>query len=43
MVEKLLEKPIELFRSGDIDGALAEIEGTIADHSDVPELHHMWA
>ena len=43
MVEALLEKPIELFREGDIDGALADLDAKIGAHADVPELHHMWA
>ena len=43
MVEALLEKPIELFREGDIDGALADIDEKLKSHADVPELHHMWA
>jgi hypothetical protein len=43
VVEHLLEKPIELFRNGDIDGALANLEETLASNADVPELHHMWA
>jgi len=43
MVEELLEKPIDLFRNGDIDGALADLEGKMGSHADVAELHHMWA
>lgn len=43
MVEDLLEKPIELFRNGDIDGALADLAEKLKTHSDVAELHHMWA
>lgn len=43
MVEALLEKPIELFREGDIDGALADLDEKLKSHADVPELHHMWA
>ena len=43
MVEALLEKPITLFRQGDIDGALAELQDTLASNGDVAELHHMWA
>ncbi|MFZ8906290.1 MAG: hypothetical protein ACO2Y2_02915 [Poseidonia sp.] len=43
MVEALLEKPIELFREGDIDGALADIDEKLKSNGDVPELHHMWA
>jgi len=43
MVEELMEKPIELFRNGNIDGALVELETSLATHPNVPELHHMWA
>ena len=43
MVEDLLEKPIDLFRNGDIDGALAELESKRNAHPNIPELHHMWA
>ncbi len=43
MVEELLEKPIALFRDGDIDGALADLDAKIANHADIPQLHHMWA
>ena len=43
MVEKLLEKPIALFREGNIDGALEELEAKISSNADVPQLHHMWA
>ena len=43
MVEELLEKPIALFRDGDIDGALADLDTKIANHADIPQLHHMWA
>ena len=43
MVEELLEKPIALFREGNIDGALEDLEVKISSHADVPQLHHMWA
>ena len=43
MVEELLEKPITLFREGNIDGALEDLEAKISSHADVPQLHHMWA
>ena len=43
MVEELLEKPIALFREGNIDGALEDLEAKISSHADVPQLHHMWA
>ena len=43
MVEKLLEKPIALFREGNIDGALEELEAKISSNADVPQLHHLWA
>jgi hypothetical protein len=43
MVEELLQTPIELFRNGDIDGALADLESKLQDNGDVAELHHMWA
>ncbi len=43
MVEELLEKPIALFREGDIDGALEDLQEKIAANADVPQLHHMWA
>ena len=43
MVEALLQKLIELFREGDIDGALADLDEKIKDNGDVAELHHMWA
>ena len=43
MVEALLEKPIGLFREGDIDGALADLEEKLQSNAEVAELHHMWA
>ena len=43
MVEELLENPIALFREGNIDGALEDLEAKISSHADVPQLHHMWA
>ncbi len=43
MVEALLEKPIALFREGDIDGAIADLTEKLQGHGDVAELHHMWA
>ena len=43
MVEELLEKPIALFREGNIDGALEDLDAKISSHADVPQLHHMWA
>ena len=43
MVEALLEKPIDLFREGDIDGALADLEEKLQSNAEVAELHHMWA
>ena len=43
MVEDLLEKPIALFREGNIDGALEDLEAKISSHADVPQLHHMWS
>ena len=43
MVEELLEKPIALFREGNIDGALEDLEAKLSSHADVPQLHHMWA
>jgi len=43
MSEELLQGPIEMFSNGDLDGALADLEGKIKDHAGVPELHHMWA
>ena len=43
MVEELLEKPITLFREGNIDGALEDLEAKMSSNADVPQLHHMWA
>ncbi len=43
MVEELLEKPIALFREGNIDGALEDLEAKMSSNADVPQLHHMWA
>jgi len=43
MVEELLEKPIALFREGNIDGALEDLQEKIKSNADVPQLHHMWA
>ena len=43
MVEELLEKPIALFREGNIDGALEDLETKMSSNADVPQLHHMWA
>ena len=43
MVEELLEKPIALFREGNIDGALEDLNEKIAANADVAQLHHMWA
>ena len=41
MVEELLQTPIELFRNGDIDGALADLDDKLQNHGDVAEQHHM--
>ena len=43
MSEELLATPIELFRNGDLDGALADLDSKIASNGDVAQLHHMWA
>ena len=43
MSQELLQGPIEMFSNGDLDGAIADLEGKIKDHADVAELHHMWA
>lgn len=43
MSEELLATPIELFRNGDLDGAMADLDTKIASNGDVAELHHMWA
>ena len=43
MVEELLAKPIDLFRNGDLDGAIADLEEKMSSHADVPEVHHMYA
>ena len=43
MVEELLEKPIALFREGNIDGALEDLNEKIGANADVAQLHHMWA
>ncbi len=43
MVEELLEKPIALFREGNIDGALEDLQEKITSNADIPQLHHMWA
>jgi Ser/Thr protein kinase RdoA (MazF antagonist) len=32
-----------MFRDGDLDGALAELESKMKEHADVAEIHHMWA
>ena len=43
MVQDLLENPIELFRNGDIDGALEDLQSKLESNGDVAQLHHMWA
>ena len=43
MSQELLQDPIEMFSNGDLDGAIADLEAKIKDHSEVAELHHMWA
>ncbi|RJU92998.1 MAG: hypothetical protein DWC01_00905 [Candidatus Poseidoniales archaeon] len=43
MSEELLATPIELFRNGDLDGAMADLDSKIASNGDVAQLHHMWA
>ena len=43
MVEDLLEKPIALFRDGDVDGALEDLQAKLESNGDVAQLHHMWA
>jgi hypothetical protein len=43
MVEELLEKPIMLFREGNIDGALEDLNEKIGANPNVAQLHHMWA
>ncbi len=43
MSEELLAGPIELFRNGDLDGAMADLDSKITSNGDVAQLHHMWA
>jgi hypothetical protein len=43
MSEELLATPIELFRNGDLDGAMTDLDSKIASNGDVAQLHHMWA
>ena len=43
MAQELLQGSIEMFRDGDLDGALAELESKMKKHADVAEIHHMWA
>lgn len=43
MSEELLAGPIELFRNGDLDGAMTDLDSKIASNGDVAQLHHMWA
>ena len=43
MAQELLHGSIKMFRDGDLDGALAELESKMKEHADVAEIHHMWA
>ena len=43
MSEELMKDAIEMFRNGDIKGAVAELEGKLKSNGDVAQLHHSYA
>jgi hypothetical protein len=43
MSEELMKTAIEMFREGNLEGAVAELEEKVKSHPDVAELHHTYA
>ncbi len=43
MSEEVLKTAIELFRSGDLAGAVSELESKAKSHSDIAMVHHTFA
>ena len=43
MSEEILESAIELFRNGDLAGAVADLDAKAKTHSDVAIVHHTFA
>ena len=41
--DKILQGPIEKLRSGDLDGAIEELDGMMGEHKTNAEVHHMYA
>ena len=41
--DELLQQPIEMLRSGDLDGALADLDAKMATHKTNAQVHHMYA
>ena len=41
--EEILQGPIEKLRSGDLDGALADLDEMMGIHKTNAEVHHMFA
>ena len=43
MSEELMKTAIEMFREGNIEGAVADLDEKVKSHPDVAELHHTYA
>ena len=43
MSEEILESAIEMFRNGDLKGAVEELESKTKEHPDVAMVHHTYA
>ena len=41
--DEILNGPIEKLRSGDLDGAIEELDGLMGSHKTHPQVHHMYA
>lgn len=41
--DELLQQPIEMLRSGDLDGALADLDAKMAANKTNAQVHHMYA
>ncbi|MBO57849.1 MAG: hypothetical protein CMA77_02510 [Euryarchaeota archaeon] len=43
MSEELMKDAIEMFRDGNLEGAVADLEGKVKSNPDVADLHHTYA
>ena len=43
MSEELMKDAIEMFRDGNLEGAVAELEEKVKSNPDVADLHHTYA